>query len=491
MSKKEKIRSNEIYDLGFSDRESVILVGKVAKKLLKSDTYNKKELFAILRQLVMNPGEFVGYKNGLEKIAGLFLVKKARHKEDFSVLEIPVREKPLEFRIFGEEYIDCSALDQMENAMKLPVSLKGALMPDAHSGYGLPIGGVLATKSNIVIPYAVGVDIACRMCMSVFDLPADDILHKKSDLKKMLGKHTVFGVGGKCDNHLDDSVFDKQEWNLVHEVRRYRDLAYSQLGTSGGGNHFAEWGILEILKKDELLELEEGKYLALLTHSGSRGFGSEIATFYSGLAMSEVKLPRELKHLAWLDLDTEAGQEYWIAMNLAGDYASANHHEIHRKIAKALSRQPLKIIENHHNYAWKEKLPDGREVIVHRKGATPAGKNNIGIIPGSMATNGFIVRGRSEESAISSASHGAGRLMSRNRAKEMITKTEMTGFLEEHGVELIGGDVDESPAAYKDINMVMSFQSELVDILARFSPKIVRMAGAEKWDKRAKKYRDA
>lgn len=395
-----------------------------------------------------------------------------------------LRENPGKFTIYGEDYIEGEALNQMVTAMKLPVSVKGALMPDAHTGYGLPIGGVLAVKNNVVIPYAVGVDIACRMCMSIFDLPSELVFTEKKRLKQLLGDHTTFGVGSTCKDHLDNSVFDKPEWNQVGYVKKMKDLAWSQLGTSGGGNHFAEWGVLEVLKDDFLLIVPPGKYLALLTHSGSRGFGSQVAEYYSKLAMAEVSLPQGAKHLAWLELDSEAGQEYWLAMNLAGDYASANHHEIHTKIARDLLLTPLMIVENHHNFAWKERLIDGTEVIVHRKGATPAGKNNIGIIPGSMVHHGFIIRGKGNEDSINSASHGAGRIMSRTAAFKNINREEMYKYLKDCGVELIGCNVDEAPLVYKDIDRVMSLQSDLVDILARFTPKIVRMAEPERWSRK-------
>ena len=219
-----------------------------------------------------------------------------------------------------------------------------------------------------------------------------------------------------------------------------------------------------------------GNYLALLSHSGSRGFGGNIANHYSSVAMTKTKLPAEAKHLAWLDMDTEDGQEYWIAMNLAGEYASANHHEIHNKISKALNKEPLMRIENHHNFAWKEKLADGTEVMVHRKGATPAGEGVLGIIPGSMSTQGFVVRGKGDATSINSASHGAGRLMSRSAAFKTLDKTAIAANLVDKRITLMGSDMDEAPMAYKDIHAVMAAQKDLVEVLATFQPRIVRMA---------------
>ena len=168
--------------------------------------------------------------------------------------------------------------------------------------------------------------------------------------------------------------------------------------------------------------------------------------------------------------------EYWLAMNLAGDYASACHHTIHAKIAKAIGEKPLAMVENHHNFAWKE-MYEGQEVIVHRKGATPAGKDVLGIIPGSMTAPGFIVKGKGETASLNSASHGAGRKMSRSKAIANITHEALRAELKNHGVKLIGGGLDEAPFAYKDINEVMQCQTTLVDVLGKFYPAIVQMDG--------------
>ena len=184
-------------------------------------------------------------------------------------------------------------------------------------------------------------------------------------------------------------------------------------------------------------------------------------------------MPKEAANLSWLTLDEDEGIQYWMAMNLAGDYASACHHVIHEKIAKQIG-QPLKIVENHHNFAWKE-IYDGKEVIVHRKGATPAGKNVLGIIPGSMTAPGFIVKGKGENASLNSASHGAGRKMSRTAAMRSITQNILKDELDKHHVKLIGGGLDEAPQAYKDIEVVMQSQKQLIDIVGKFYPKIVKM----------------
>ena len=360
----------------------------------------------------------------------------------------------------------------MENACKLPVSIRGALMPDAHVGYGLPIGGVLATE-NAVIPYAVGVDIACRMKMTVLDLPTGALEEQAEMLKNALTRETSFGIGAEFKKRRQHEVMD-EDWSLSPVTSRGKDKAWSQLGTSGSGNHFVEFGILTVENND--LGLKAGQYLALLSHSGSRGTGNQVATYYSKLALEmHPELPRELSHLAWLKMNSKEGAEYWRAMELMGKYAAANHQLIHRSIARNLGAGVLLDIENHHNFAWKERH-DGRDVIVHRKGATPAGKGDVGIIPGSMATPGYVVYGKGNKLSLNSAAHGAGRRMSRKAARQEFRRLDIKKFLAERGVTLLSAGLDEVPMAYKDIDTVMAAQNDLVEIKAKFEPKIVRMA---------------
>jgi tRNA-splicing ligase RtcB len=173
-------------------------------------------------------------------------------------------------------------------------------------------------------------------------------------------------------------------------------------------------------------------------------------------------------------LDSEAGQEYWAAMNLMGDYAAANHDVIHRLVSKLLGAQIISGVENHHNFAWKE-IHGGRELIVHRKGATPAGEGVLGVIPGSMASPAFVVRGRGNAESLNSASHGAGRRMSRKKAKDKYNWKAVQKDLEKKGVRVLSAGADEVPGVYKDIEDVMQQQADLVEIVARFDPKIVKM----------------
>ena len=474
---KEKIINGEISALGVTELNLLVSFSRVANGLLKHNVMTKELILANLEALIEDPMPYALEKGGkfnnlAEKVIELRKDGKfVKQQQSAHTL----RENLIDFPIFGKENIEAGALGQMNTAMKLPITVAGALMPDAHHGYGLPIGGVLATTIDTIIPFAVGVDIACRMCLSIFDLPANVVDAEKDKLKKLLADHTVFGMGGVAKSYHDASLFDYAEWNATKVIRSLRNKAYSQLGTSGTGNHFVEWGELN-LAEGALDGIPAGTYLALLSHSGSRGFGGSIANHYSEIAMKKTRLPHEAKHLAWLDVNTEEGQEYWIAMNLAGEYASANHHEIHNKIAAALNLLPVMRIENHHNFAWKEKLADGTEVMVHRKGVTPAGKGVLGVIPGSMSTPGFVVRGKGEESSINSASHGAGRLMSRSAAFKTLQRVLVEAELLNKRITLLGSDLDEAPMVYKDIHTVMAAQTDLVEVLASFQPRIVRMA---------------
>lgn len=411
--------------------------------------------------------------------------KSRASRRDVSHPAIPLRADPVPWKQWGDIAVEDAALRQMENACRLPGAVKGALMPDAHTGYGLPIGGVLAVR-DAVIPYAVGVDIACRMRLSVLDLPLSRLFSKRESFIRALEEETRFGVGAAFDgaNRRVHPVMD-EDWKASAVTWEIKDKAWKQLGTSGGGNHFVEFGELRL--DAPALGLDKGVHLALLSHSGSRGAGETVASHFSRLAMDlSPGLPPELRHLAWLDTDSAEGREYWAAMELMGRYAAANHELIHGHILAALGAQALVHVENHHNFAWKEEL-NGRPVIVHRKGATPAAKGVLGVVPGSMGAPGFVVRGKGNAEALHSCSHGAGRLMSRTAALGLFTRADVLARLQDLGIHLISGGLDEAPMAYKDIHAVMAAQSDLVDIIARFEPRLVKMAPEERRGKRKKK----
>ncbi len=470
MENKVKINGNQLIELGYPVGKVIGIALEVIEK--EYSLTEPEEVLDIMKHVLSSPSDFL---NDLKTSLIAEELLKPNKKDEI----IELLPSPHSYKIYGKEGIEAGAIKQMDTAMRLPVSIAGALMPDAHQGYGLPIGGVLATR-NAVIPYGVGVDIGCRMCMSIFDIPAGYVETEKEDLIKMLVNNTMFGRA-TFKKPKDHEIISSPLFSEIEILRGLKDRAYAQLGSSGGGNHFVEFGIVEVVDPNNEWNIAPGKYLSLLSHSGSRGMGATIANYYTKLAMETCKLPQEAKHLAWLDLDTEAGQEYWLAMNLAGDYASACHHQIHERMAVGLRTNPIAMIENHHNFAWKEKGENGYDVIVHRKGATPAGKGVLGIIPGSMTAPGYVIRGKGDEASVNSASHGAGRAMSRTQAKNTLKPEAVKKQLQKAGVELIGSGLDEAPMAYKDIRTVMEAQKDLVEVVGIFLPKIVRMCGDEKF----------
>lgn len=378
------------------------------------------------------------------------------------------------YQTWGEE-IEASAHAQIEQACRIPYARGGALMPDAHLGYGLPIGGVLATE-DVVIPYAVGVDIACRMKLSILDMPVESLREKDGQFKDALNKGTRFGMGCVHEKPQSHAVMD-EDWSVSGVTKRFKDKAWKQLGTSGSGNHFVEFGVVTVGQRDEAFGLEPGKFVGLLSHSGSRGVGASVCKFYSDIARQRLpELYEEFKFLAWLELNSEAGAEYWEAMNLMGRYAAGNHEVIHRLVSELMGAEVIGGVENHHNFAWKEQH-GGKDVIVHRKGATPAGEGVLGVIPGSMATPAFVVKGLGKAESLNSASHGAGRCMSRTKAKDQFDFKREQRAIGEKGVQILSAGADEVPQVYKDIHSVMAAQEDLVQAIAKFDPKIVKMCG--------------
>lgn len=460
------IQPKELSKLGYTNNIARSLAINIISKHCKHNT--KEEIKTILINLLENPPKYKG--DGIwGKLAEHFSPTLA--EKQFSVYNL--LDKPLSYKTYGGKFIESIAKQQMELAMRLPVTVGGALMPDAHAGYGLPIGGVLAVE-NAVIPYAVGVDIGCRMSLTIFDAKADYLKRYSHQIKEALKEYTHFGMEGCLDFPQEHEILDRSEFQLTPLLKMLHGKVVRQLGSSGGGNHFVEFGEIELIEKN-ILNLPQGNYMALLSHSGSRGMGAAVARYYSDIAREVCKLPREAQHFAWLGLDTEAGQEYWMSMNLAGNFAQACHERIHINLSKALGLKAIANVNNHHNFAWREEIAPNRYAIVHRKGATPAGKGVAGFIPGSMATAGYLVCGKGEIQSLNSASHGAGRAMSRQKAKEQFTQSALKKLLQQQQVTLIGGSVEEMPLAYKDIERIMPAQESLVDIHGRFMPRIVRM----------------
>lgn len=465
-AKKTSLSTKELGRMGYVSNVAKSLAVEIISKHCKHTP--REEVIRVLEEILREPREWL-----TDAVWGKLAISfcPETREPDFTAHEL--LDKPLEYAVYGNSFIEDTAVRQMEIAMRLPVTAAGALMPDAHGGFGLPIGGVLATE-GVVVPYAVGMDIGCRMSLSIFDVNGKYLQRYAYLAEKALREYTHFGMDGGVSYKAEHEVIDREEFGFTPLLRGLRGKALRQLGSSGRGNHFVEFGVIELCP-DNGFGLPAGSYTALLSHSGSRGLGAAIAQHYTTVALETCRLPKEGKNLAWLDLSSEAGQEYWMSMTLAGDYARACHECIHDVLTRALDVKMLARVENHHNFAWQDRLEDGREVVIHRKGATPAHAGEAGIIPGSMGSAGYLVRGRGDTRSLYSASHGAGRAMSRQQARNSITVSDLKKQLGHAGVTLIGGSTEEAPMAYKDIETVMKAQRSLVDIEGRFTPYIVRM----------------
>lgn len=406
-------------------------------------------------------------------------------RAEYGAVEIKtLRQNAAPLAMFGEVGRDFEAntVSQMYDGLKMPVAVKGALMPDGHLGYGLPIGGVVALD-NAVWPGGVGYDIACRVSCSIFHPddfdPSALARHKKSLLKDMRDV-SHFGADAPVWRR-EHPVMNFPLWREDPVLRGLRDKAAVQLGTSGAGNHFVDLMVGTVTRETVYLGLPVGQqFVALVTHSGSRGAGHAYATHYIKVAEQETarKAHGIPKGYAWLDLDTDAGREYWAGMQLIGEYARANHHLIHGAFFRLFAANPLVFFENHHNFAWFE---DG--LVVHRKGATPAQVGQVGFIPGSVADHAYLVEGLGNTDALNSASHGAGRNFSRKEATARFDAKATEQRLKEWDVLAYGVAKDECPHAYKPMDQVMAQQEGvLVSSFARLQPAIVVMGGLVKSD---------
>ena len=461
-----KFKPKELSKLGYTDNVARSIAVEIINKHCKH--YTKEQITDQLQHIIQRPEAF----RASEIWGKLVDVMSPCKKESF---RFELREDSLFHQIYGIDHIDELAKHQMETAMQLPVAIAGALMADGCAGYGLPIGGVLATTDDVVIPYAVGKDIACSMRLTILDANANYLIKNHSRIVDALVANTAFGLDGTLPYKQYHPLFDKSEFREIPILKKNREKAIRQIGSSGKGNHFVD--ICEVkLPYGNRMGMAAGTYIGILSHSGSRGLGAAIADFYTSIAKETCLLPRQAGPFAWLSLKSEAGLEYWKCMEIAGEYAVVNHETIHQNVAKAMRLTPLISISNHHNFAWRDQLSNGEKVIVHRKGATPAHQGELGIIPGSMATPGYIVSGKGCEASLFSASHGAGRTMSRLDARNSISRYALKKELAACNVTLIGGTTEEAPLAYKNIETVMAAQHELVNIEGTIIPRIVRMS---------------
>ncbi len=369
--------------------------------------------------------------------------------------------------------LETGAMEQARNLANLPYAFKHiALMPDCHQGFGMPIGGVLATR-DVIIPNAVGVDIGCGMCAvqtSLKDIAVSSLRTIMKDIRELIP--LGFKHHSTPREHFlmpDQSHFHSS----IPIVEREYDRALCQLGTLGGGNHF--------------IEIQKGSdgFIWIMVHSGSRNIGKQVADHYNRVAIDlnqkwKSQVPRSAQ-LAYLPLDSPEGQQYVREMTYCVDFAFANRKLMMDNIARVFDRQFCRsfsagpMINIAHNYANIENH-FGVDVMVHRKGATRASKETIGIIPGSQGTNSYIVKGKGNKDSFESCSHGAGRTMGRKEAirslslKEEIRKLNAKGVL--HAMRS-QGDLEEATSAYKDISVVMNNQADLVEVLTELQPLAV------------------
>jgi tRNA-splicing ligase RtcB len=378
---------------------------------------------------------------------------------------------------FGEMGVDFEqeVVEQIDKAASIPVAVRAAVMPDGHPGYALPIGGVIALD-NAVSPSFVGYDIACRMTLSILDLTPQELMQQRMLLAGAMQAVTSFGVGSgfKGSARRNHEVMEDPLWNQIPVLRSLRGLAHEQLGSSGGGNHFFDAMTGEVLAKADWMPLPVGaKFAAVMTHSGSRGPGNQLARYYVKLAAQETRrIARNIPPgYEWLPLDTQAGQEYWQVMQLMGRYAQASHHLIHDLFLRHAGLNQVARWENHHNFAFQE-----GGLVIHRKGATPAQLGRIGIIPGSSGTDSYLVEGLGNVESLQSSSHGAGRPRSRTASIKQYDARTFHEHQAKRDILSIGVAPDETFMAYKDIERIIALQNGLlVRVIARLSPVVVIM----------------
>lgn len=274
---KTEITGNDLLKIGYTEGKILGLALEILKENFTA--IEEAELLALFIKVKEYPESFLD--DPILAVLAKATIEDALPKTK-DTIDLVLQAEAKSYTTFGESYIEDGAKEQMNIAMKLPVTTAGALMPDAHQGYGLPIGGVLATN-NAIIPYGVGVDIGCRMALSIFDIPEKHYFGKDAMYKRELLAFTRFGAGREFKGleKADHDVMDSDAFNSTPFLKRLHGKAWAQLGTSGGGNHFVEWGIIEFAERDEVLNIDKGRYVALLTHSGSRGLGATIAGHYT------------------------------------------------------------------------------------------------------------------------------------------------------------------------------------------------------------------
>jgi tRNA-splicing ligase RtcB len=369
-------------------------------------------------------------------------------------------------KIFGQH--DDATIAQMRNCMSVGNAVSGVICADAHLGYAQPVGGVIAYEKQISIS-GVGFDIGCGNMAVRLDTPFSAIETRLGDIIKDVHKVISFGVGRTNDERVEHSLFDDGDAWREADREDYRQKAATQLGTVGSGNHYVD-----------LMRDEDG-FVWIGVHFGSRGLGHSSATKYLKAAGGKdgMNVPP-----AVIDEDSEIGRRYIAAMELAGRYAYAGREWVTERVRKIIGGAVTDMVHNHHNYAWRENH-NGKDLWVVRKGATPAFPGQRGFVGGSMGDDAVIVEGVESEEAkasLHSTVHGAGRLFGRKEAKRRFDRKTMDAWLQGRGVTLIGGDLDESPMAYRRLPEVLVHHSDSIKVLHTLRPFAVAMAGDAEFD---------
>jgi tRNA-splicing ligase RtcB (3'-phosphate/5'-hydroxy nucleic acid ligase) len=369
-------------------------------------------------------------------------------------------------KVFGEH--DEATLSQMRNCMSVGNAVAGVICADGHLGYAQPVGGVIAYEKQISIS-GVGFDIGCGNMAVRLDTPFAAIEDRVGPILADVRKVISFGVGRTNDERVEHSLFDDADAWRESDMDEYRQKAAHQLGTVGGGNHYVD------------LMRDEAGFVWIGVHFGSRGFGHTSATRYLKAAGGRAGM-----HVppAVVDEDSEIGQRYIAAMQLAGRYSYAGRGWVIERVRQIIGGSVTDMVHNHHNYAWRE-THDGRDLWVVRKGATPAFPGQRGFVGGSMGDDAVIIEGVDSpeaKAALYSTVHGAGRLFGRKQALRTFTRKQMDEWLQERGVMVSGGDLDESPMAYRRLPEVLAHHSASIKVLHKLHPFAVAMAGNAEFD---------
>jgi len=390
----------------------------------------------------------------------------AREAAEVALPDQPARYRDAPLTVFGEHAE--STLSQMRNCLRVGHAVAGVVCADGHLGYAQPVGGVIAYEGQISVS-GVGFDIACGNMAVRLDVPYAEVAPRAAAILRDITTHVSFGVGRANRERSEHPLFDDAEAWRDSGMEDYRQKAMAQLGTVGAGNHYVD-----------LFEDEVG-LVWIGVHFGSRGLGHTSATRYLQLAGGQdgMNVPPTV-----LPEDSEIGRRYIAAMELAGRYAYAGREWVVERVRRIIGGAVTESVHNHHNYAWREEH-DGKPLWVVRKGATPAFPGQRGFVGGSMGDDAVILEGVESEAsrrALYSTVHGAGRVFGRREALRRFSRDQMEAWLAERGVMLAGGDLDESPMAYRRLPEVLAAHAGTVRVLHRLRPFAVAMAGAGEFD---------